>query len=293
MRPGLLTALVVDSGACLDPVQAEVAGVTVVPMSIEVDGRSLRDGVDISSDEFYARLSQPGPLPSSSSPSPGDYLAAFRGAPAADILCLTIPARFSTMIRSATLAAEMMTAEQPLRRVEVMDTGTAAGGFTLVAEAAAAACAAGLPLELVAAHTREVARSAHVIAALDTMRFLVRSGRVPALAGLGSDLLHVRPVFSFTVGDVQRLALVRGTRRALRVVAESLRERVAQDLAVRLAIFCGGAPASVPALVESLGELFGDRPIERLNLTPVMALHTGPGLIGAAAVADLPLPSGD
>ena len=262
---------------------------TVVPMSIEIDGHSLRDGIDITSDEFYARLSQPGPLPTSSSPSPGEYLTAFREAPAGDILCLTIPARFSTMGRSARLAAEMLKEEQPGKRVEVLDTGTAAGGFTLVADAAAAACGAGLALERVTAYTVDVARSARVIAALDTMRFLVRSGRVPALAGLGSDLLHVRPVFAFSGGDVQRLALVRGTKRALRVVAESLRERVPTDIPVRLAVFCGDVPAAVPALIGSLRDLFGDRPIERLNLTPVMALHTGPGLIGAAAVADLPL----
>ncbi len=291
MNADLLTALVVDSGACLPALPGPGAPVTVVPMAIEIDGRSLRDGVDITSAEFYALLDQPGPLPTSSSPSPGDYLTAFREAPAADILCLAIPARFSTMIRSANLAAEMLREEQPKRRVEVMDTGTAAGGFTLVADAAATACAAGLPLARVAAYTREVAQSAQVIAALDTMRFLVRSGRVPALAGLGSDLLHVRPVFSFSAGDVQRLALVRGTKRALRVVAQSLRDRVAKDISVRLAIFCGGAPAAVPALVDSLKELFGERPIERLDLTPVMALHTGPGLIGAAAVADLPLPT--
>lgn len=293
MSADLLTALVVDSGACLPAAPGPGAAVTVVPMAIEIDGRSLRDGIDITSDEFYSRLEQPGPLPTSSSPSPGDYLAAFREAPARDILCLTIPARFSTMIRSATVAAEMLREEQPARRVEVVDTGTAAGGFTLVADAAAAACAAGLPLERVAAYTREVAGSAQVVAALDTMRFLVRSGRVPALAGLGSDLLHVRPVFAFAAGDVQRLALIRGTKRALRLVAQSLRERMAKEVPPRLAIFCGGAPAAVPVLVDALRELFGDLPVERLNLTPVMALHTGPGLIGAAAVADLPLPGPD
>lgn len=193
------------------------------------------------------------------------------------------------MGRSARVAAEMLRSEQPEKHIQILDTGTAAGGYTLVAEAAAAACAAGMEREKVADHVREVASSARVIAVLDTLRFLVRSGRVPALAGLSGDLLHVRPVFAFAGGDVRRLGLVRGTRRALRAVAEHLREQTPPETEVRLAVFCGDAQDAIPELSRHLLELFGERPVERLNLTPVIALHTGPGLIGAATVADLPL----
>lgn len=286
--PEARTALVVDSGACLPPGMAEHPFVTVVPMSIEVDGRNLRDGVDITGDELYAMLAEPGPLPTSSSPSPGEYLRAFRAAPLADIVCLTIPAGFSTMERSARIAAEMLRDEQPERRVQVVDTGTAAGGFTLVAEAAVAACAAGLEADRVVAHVRQVAASARVIAALETMRFLVRSGRVPALAGRGSDLLRVRPVFAFVGGDIRRLGLVQGTRRALRTVVDSLAEQMPRDAPVRLAVFCGSSPAALAQIGQRMAERFPGREIQRLNLTPVIALHTGPGLIGAAAVLDLP-----
>ncbi len=291
MEGGRRTSLVVDSGACLAHSFSGAPWVRVVPMSIEIEGRALRDGIDITADQFYLRLSEAGPLPTSSSPSPGDYLEAFRSTVEGDVVCLTIPARFSMMGRSAQIAAEMLEKEQPERHVEVIDTGTAAGGFTLVAEAAAEACASGLGLEAVAAHARAVAATARVIASLDTMRFLVRSGRIPALAGIGSDLLHVRPVFAFTGGDVHRLALVRGTKKALRTVAELLAAQMPVELRVRLAVFGGAASEAIPALTENLRELLGDRPIETLKLTPVIALHTGPGLVGAAAVADLPLPS--
>lgn len=283
------TALVVDSGSCLPPALGESPWVRVVPMSIEIDGRILRDGIDISGPELYQLLDRPGPLPTSSSPSPGDYLRVFRAIPTTEIVCLTIPERYSMMGRSARVAAEMLRSEAPEKHVELLDTGTAAGGYTLVAEAAASACAAGLSRELVAAHVREVAAGARVIAALDTMRFLVRSGRVPALAGLGGDLLHARPLFAFTGGDVRRLGLVRGTRRALRAVAEHLREQTARETELRLAIFCGASTGAVPELKRHLGELFGEGPIERLQLTPVIALHTGPGLIGAAAVPAIPI----
>jgi len=289
--PVAQTALVVDSGACLPPSLGDAPWVNVIPMSIQVDGLSLRDGVDITSDELYARLGGPGLLPTSSSPSPGEYLKVFRAIAVRQILCLAIPERFSMMARSARLAADMLRAEAPEKQVVILDIGTAAGGYTLVAEAAAAACAAGLGLEEAVSHTREVAASARVIAALETMRYLVRSGRVPALAGFSGDILHVRPLFAFTGGDVQRLGLVRGTRRALRAVAEHLRERTLAAGPLRLAVFCGDSPATVPELTAQLKERFGELDVQRLSLTPVIALHTGPGLIGAAAVADLPLPS--
>jgi DegV family protein with EDD domain len=283
------TALVVDSGACLPPALRESPWVNVVPMSIEVDGQVLRDGIDISSQELYRRLAGTGPIPTSSSPSPGDYLKVFRAISSSNVVCLTIPQRYSMMGRSARVAAEMLRSEDSEKHIEILDTGTAAGGYTLVAMAAAAACAAGLERERVAAYVREVAASARVIAALKTMRYLVRSGRVPTLAGLSGDLLHVRPVFAFSGGDVRRLSLVRGTKRALRAVAEHLREQTPPDTEVRLAVFCGDSPDAVPELTRHLRELFGERRVERLNLTPVIALHTGPGLIGAAAVADIPL----
>lgn len=283
------TALVVDSGACLPPALGESPWISVVPMSIEIDGQVLRDGIDIASHELYRRLAGPGPLPTSSSPSPGDYLKVFHKVPADEIICLTIPERYSMMGRSARVAAEMLRTEAPDKHVTILDTGTAAGGYTLVAEAAARACAAGLDHERVAAHVLEVAASARVIAALETMRFLVRSGRVPALAGMSGDLLHVRPLFAFSGGDVRRLGLVRGTRRALRAVAEHLRAQTPPGTKVRLAVFCGDSPEAVPELTGHLQELFDQLPVERLNLTPVIALHTGPGLIGAATIADVPL----
>ncbi len=284
------TALVVDSSACLPPALGEAPWVTVVPMTLHVDGRDLRDGIDIAIEAFYARLRGPGPLPTSSSPAPGAYLEAFGGADAEAVVCLTIPERYSMMGRSARLAVELLRERDPSRDVRVVDTGTAAGGYTLVAEAAAAACAAGLGPDRVVAHTQAVARGAQVIGALETLRFLTRSGRVPAIAALGGDLLRVRPVFALSGTDIRRLAVVRGTRRALRTIAEQLRALTDATRPLRLAVFTAGAAETADALAAELCTTFGAQPVERLALTPVIALHTGPGLLGAAAVPDLPLP---
>ncbi|HUY97536.1 MAG TPA: DegV family protein [Verrucomicrobiae bacterium] len=283
------TALVVDSSACLPPGLGEAPWVTVVPMTLHVDGHDLRDGIDIGVDEFYARLRQPGPLPTSSSPAPGAYLEAFRSADADAVVCLTIPERYSMMGRSAKVAVGLLHQEEPRRVVHVIDTGTAAGGYTLVAEAAARACAEGLSAERVVEHARAVAAGAQVIGALETLRFLTRSGRVPTIAALGGDLLRVRPVFALSGSDVTRLAVVRGTRHALRTVAQQLRALTAADIPLRLAVFTAGSLEMADQLAGELVASFGDQPIERLALTPVIALHTGPGLIGAAAVPDLPL----
>ncbi len=284
------TSLVVDSSACLPPALGESPWVRVVPMTLHVDGRDLRDGIDLGLDAFYERLRRPGPLPTSSSPAPGAYLEAFQDVQTPAAVCLTIPERYSMMGRSARVAVDLLHEIDPSRDVRVIDTGTAAGGYTLVAEAAAAACMAGLSADKVVAHTEAVAGGAQVIGALETLRFLTRSGRVPAIAALGGDLLRVRPVFALSGADVRRLTVVRGTRRALRTVAEQLRAVTDPNGSFRLAVFTAADPAVADQLAAALREVFGDRPVERLALTPVIALHTGPGLLGAAAVPDLPLP---
>ena len=127
-------ALVVDSGAVLPAGKSE--GVAVIPLRITLGSQTYRDGVDITAEEFYRRLGD-GEMPTTSTPSPGEYLEAFRRSDAERVVCLTIPAKLSAMHESASLAARLLADSGDARRVDVIDTGNAAAGFGLVARAAA------------------------------------------------------------------------------------------------------------------------------------------------------------
>jgi fatty acid kinase fatty acid binding subunit len=274
-------ALVVDSGAVL-PCRPE-EGLHVVPLRIIFGNRAFQDGIDMSGEEFYARLGH-GETPTTSTPSPGEYLEAFRAAEAERIICLTIPASLSAMHASATLAARLLADEGSGRPVEVMDTGNAAAGHGLVARAAATLCAAGATADEVRARVLQAGREVVMYGTLSTLQHLARSGRVPALAAGLSDLIGVRPVFELRHGEARRVALLRGERRLLRTFQRLAVEQLGEATPVWLLVVHAAAPEAAASLRDTLHAALAVGRSEVGSLTPVMGAYTGPGMVGFAAM---------
>lgn len=274
-------ALVVDSGAVT--ADAPERGIHVIPLRIAFAGEVLRDGIDISADEFYARLAA-GETPTTSTPSPGEYLDAFRRADAEAIVCLTIPAHLSAMHQSARLAARLLQEEGDERRVEVIDTGQGAAGFGLVARAAAELCADGADIDEVLARVERACAEVRMYGSLRTLSYLARSGRLPTLvAGLG-DLLGVRPIFELRRGEARRRGVVRGDRRVVRALQRVAVEDLPSDAPLWLAVFHSGDAEGAAELREALHQTLTVGRSETFALTPVMGAYTGPGMTGFAAM---------
>lgn len=275
-------ALVLDSGAVLhEPV---AAGTTVVPLRIVFGDEVLRDGVDISAESFYARL-EGGEVPTTSTPSPGEYLEAFRDCDAeSDIVCLTIPRTLSAMHESATLAARLLGESGDPRTVHVIDTGNAAAGFGLVARAASDLCAAGAPAEEVLRRVDEARADTRMYGTLRTLTYLARSGRVPSLVAGVTNLLGVRPIFELSRGEAKRHALVRGERRTVRAFQRCAQENLPADTPLWLLVFHSAAPEAAAELRDALHQVLRVGRSETINLSPVMGAYTGPGMSGFAAM---------
>ena len=275
-------ALVVDSGAVLpEPV---AAGTTVVPLRIVFGGEVLRDGIDISAESFYARL-EAGEVPTTSTPSPGEYLEAFRDCDAqSDIVCLTIPRTLSAMHESATLAARLLGESGDERTVHVVDTGNAAAGFGLVARAAAELCAAGAPAGEVLRRVDAARDDVRMYGTLRTLTYLARSGRVPSLVAGVTNLLGVRPIFELALGQARRDGLVRGERRTVRAFQRVAQENLNADTPLWLLTFHSGAPEAAAELRDALHQVLTVRRSETISLSPVMGAYTGPGMTGFAAM---------
>jgi DegV family protein with EDD domain len=274
-------ALVVDSGAVL-PCRPE-QGLHVVPLRILFGDRAFHDGVDMDGDEFYARLGR-GETPTTSTPSPGEYLEAFRAAEAERIICLTIPASLSAMHDSARLAARLLADEGSERPVEVIDTGNAAAGHGLVARAAAALCAAGATADEVHARVIEAGREVIMYGTLSTLQHLARSGRVPWLAAGLSDLIGVRPIFELRQGQARRVTLLRGERRMLRTFQRLAVEQLGDSTPVWLLVVHAAAPEAAASLRDALHSALTVGRSEVSSLTAVMGAYTGPGMVGFAAM---------
>lgn len=282
--------IVVDSSTCLELEQAEALGITVVPLHVVLQGRSYRDMVDLRPTDFYRTLRQENVHATTSAPSVGEYVEAYRAA-AADVVCLTISAKLSSMHQAATAAERILCEDEmvhrPSPRIRVIDSGTAAGGLRLLALAAAAAAAAGADLEEVTRVVESVKPRVEMYGALETVEYLARSGRVPEVVAAVNSVLHVKPVLRLSEGSGILLQLARtsqGVQRALlHVLNRRLRRKVSdQGRELVCTVFHADALAAAEVLMDNIGQRYPAADVELSEFTPVLGSHSGPGTIGLA-----------
>ncbi len=280
-------ALVVDSGAALQQRIDEGRG--VVPMHVDIGGSTLDSTAN---GEVYARLRR-GEKATTSTPSPGDYLAVFEQlAGHESIVCLTIPARWSGTFASATVAAGMFREHHASPTIDVVETPTAAVAYGLVARIADSYAAAGADRDRVLARVGSACEEVRMYGALETLEYVARSGRVPALVAGVSDALHVRPVFEMHGGGTGRVALARTDAGVLRALERVARERLETGRPHWLMLFHADAVERAAQLRETLLAACDVARDETVALAPIIGVYTGPGAVGFAAlpmdVADPP-----
>ncbi len=281
-------AVVVDSSSCLPPELLRQWNITVVPHQLVIGDRSLRDGVDIRPDEFYRLLAQDQTLSmSTAAPQPGHFLEGFlaAGELAPNVLCLTLPVEFSAAYRSACAAVESANGRLANTNVHVLDSRAAAGGSGLVALAAARWAAMGLALEEIVARVEGLSPRVALLAYLDTISYLRRSGRVRQFDAWAGALLNIKPLTEFRLGQARMLEKPRGKANAARRLLDLMRQRVSGQPVV-VNVMEANAPEDAAALSRRIQVEFDCREIITSQFTPVMGLHTGPGLLGVAFYVD-------
>jgi len=290
-RSQILTkvAIVTDTTACIPKEIVEKYGIEVVPVefifSDKIFGDKVyRDGIDMSPAEFYARLRQAEKLPTTSGSLPEPFLEAYRKASgrAGNILCITIPSKLSGMFNSARLAVEMAKEALPNVVVELLDCTTAAAGQGLVVLAAARAAASGKDLTEVVTTARSVMQRVSLFATLDTLHYLVKGGRVPKAAGLASSLLQIKPIFSVNGGDAFPVVNARTTSGAIKRILKLIGQKVVKGQPLHVAVMHADVIDRAVALSREISARFDCTELFITEFTPVMGVHTGPGVIGVA-----------
>jgi DegV family protein with EDD domain len=263
-------ALVADSSACLPPALAHALGIRVLPITVHLPDADFLDGVDRLARGVYRALERDEPV-KSSPPSVVEYFAAIEEVGARSVIVVTPATEFTTMYRNARLAAEMAGPH-----VTVIDSRTAAAGHGLVVIAGATAVSAGAsPAEAVRTIEHASAR-VDLVASLENLGPIRRSGRVPSVALDVAGRLGVRPVFRMRFGAVEPLASPRDTGAALARIQREWTAGGGPD-ADHSAIF----HADCHDLAERLERLLGavDHVAE---LSAAMGIHTGRRVVGAA-----------
>lgn len=276
MKLGLVT----DSTSDLPPYLIDQHGLEVVPSILVLEGREYADGEGISREEFYRRLPDFKTSPTTASPSIGSFQERYEKllrAGAEQVLSIHAPAALSGIFNAARLAAQAFDG-----RVTVVDSLSLSLGLGFQVLAAAEAAGDGLEAALAA---RESARGrTKLLAALDTLEYVRRSGRVPALVARLGSMLRIKPLVEVADGQVKPIGAVRTAGQADASLLGSLNSMGKLE---RLALLHTGAEPRARGLLERMMHEFGlslPRDILLVNVTTVIGTHAGPGGVGFAAV---------
>ncbi|MFA4835436.1 MAG: DegV family protein [Dehalococcoidia bacterium] len=275
--------IITDSSSCLPKELIEKYGVFVVPMRLIIEGQVYRDGVDITPGEVYNLQRSSRILPTTSAPSPGEFLEAYRAASEKSdtLLSIAISHKLSMVFEAAIQAKEMARETIPGVEIEVFDAQTAAGAHGLLVLAAARVIDSGGNLAEAVREIERLLPRLNIVVTLDTLYFLAKGGRVPKAAAWASSLLSIKPILQITDGEAIPLERIRTKPKAIKRLLEIMEERAGKRR-MHVNIMHAGVLEEAEVLKQQVLDRFECAELYVTEFTPVMGVHTGPGLIGLA-----------
>jgi len=271
------TAIVLDSTADFPDAPDRFPNWRVVPLYVRFGAESFRDYVDIGPADFYERLRTSDELPTTSQPTPQDFLAAYEELGGFErVFSLHVSAKLSGTFASAESAAA-----ESGNRVRVVDTATASAAIAMLGLAIQRRLESGTTDEEVDALVDRFKRESGLIFTLDTLEFLARGGRIGRASSWAGQLLHIKPVLTLADGEVLPIKRVRGNRKAIQEFASAFREGTTDRAGLRVGIAHAEAPERMATLEELVRDIRPQAEIEvATSLGPVVGTHAGPGTVG-------------
>ncbi|HEX9350068.1 MAG TPA: DegV family protein [Gaiellaceae bacterium] len=271
------TAIVLDSTADFPEGPSRFPNWRIVPLYVRFGAESHRDYVDIGPEQFYARLRTAEELPTTSQPTPADFLSAYEELSAFDrVLSLQLSSKISGTFESAGRAAA-----ESGGRVRVIDTGTASAAITILALAVQRRLTRGTSDEEVDELVAKFKRESGLVFTLDTLEYLARGGRIGRAAGWAGQLMNIKPILTLAEGEVLPLKRVRGNRKAIQAFANTFEAATRDEPGLRVGIAHAEAPERLAALTNLVRAVRPHAEIEvATTLGPVLGTHAGPGTVG-------------
>jgi DegV family protein with EDD domain len=269
--------IVTDSACDLPEPICEELGVEVVPLTIRFGDREFVDRKELSVDAFWRELGASSALPETAAPSVGAFEETFRrlsdeGADA--IVCINLSARLSATMQSAQVAAKSVDGATP---IEIIDSFSASMGIGNLVLHAARRARAGASLEEVVSEVEARRAREHVFAALDTLEYLRKGGRIGGAQAMLGSMLSIKPIISVLDGAVEPAGRVRTRSKALRFLVDQVPVGNVELISV--------LHANAPDLDEFLAMLepkVPDAEVTVGTIGPVIGVHTGPRVMGIA-----------
>ena len=278
-------AIITDSTAYLPANYVEEFGVTVVPLTLQWDGASYRDGVDILPDEFYTRLSDSKTLPTTSQATVNDFTQVYKRImdEGFDILTLPISSGISGTYDSA-IQAKAQLGNVP---IEIIDTRLVSMALSFQVLAAARAAKDGASLE----ECKQIALKAYdhigVYFVVDTLKYLHAGGRIGGGKRFMGTALNIKPILEIRDGKIEAVKSVISINKALEAMVEMVEKDVDQREPVRVSVFHALAAEKAQELLKTTAaRLHADEAILSY-VSPVIGCHVGPGTLSIAYMAGM------
>lgn len=279
--------IVTDSGTDLSMVSGETGdlGVTIVPLVVTLGGKSYREGVDITPDEFYRLLAESEELPTTSQPSAGDFAEVYRRLAATDpdILSIHMSSGLSGTLNSALAGAEMV----PEANVTHVDTKTLSAGAGWQVEAAARALRKGWPLDKILDLVARISHATESVYTLEELKYLIHGGRISHMKGLIASILNIKPVIGVekVKGTYVQMGQARAFKGAIDKIVALMTKQHAEGSALRVQVLFSHYPEGAEMLRERIEQVFKCTWLPVGPISLVLGAHTGPSLVGVAYAA--------
>ena len=272
------TAIVLDSTGDFPEAHDRFPNWRIVPLYVRFGEESYKDYVELSPDAFYAKLRTAETLPTTSQPTPGDFLACYEELAGYErVYSLHISGTLSGTVESARTAAGMLGGDA----VRVVDSESASAAVALLGLAIQRRLDAGTTDEEIEALIDRFRAGSHLIFTVETLEYLAKGGRIGRARAWAGQLLNVKPILALEDGEIVPVKRVRGNHKAMQEFVDAFSEGSEDVPELHVAVAHADAPEKAEALVAMAHDL---RPLAQVdlvsNLGSVVGTHAGPGAVG-------------
>jgi DegV family protein with EDD domain len=275
--------IVTDSAADMPLEEIESLGITQAPLFIQFPDGEV-SSAEISADEFYERLNAMYPeIPTTAQPSGGIFAEIYRqlAQTEKDIFSVHISSGLSGTINSARDGGALVKSEAD---VSYWDTLTLSGGERFQVLAAALASQAGWALEAIKERLEIIREKTEVVFTLETLEYLARGGRIGRVKAIAGALLKLKPIIRVdSDGKYSTVATSRTLNKSMATIADHL-QRMYGETPVWVTVLHGRFAEQAEAISALIQQKLNVEKLEILRISPVLGVHTGPGIVGAAVI---------
>lgn len=280
--------IVTDSTSDIPAETRQALGIEVVPLKVHFGNETFLDSVDIQPEQFYERLTQSSMPPTTSQPSPVDFVDLYKRIlaeePDAQIISIHLSSAMSGTYQSAVLARSLLEQDADIATI---DSRSACYGFGQLVVLAAEAAQQGKTKDEIVALV-EKARSEMVLFFLvDTLEFLQKGGRIGKASAILGSLLNIKPILSLDEeGTIYSVDKARGQKKAMARIIELMKKQIDSDRTLRVVVAHANAVQAADDLSALIREHFRVSSLSYTSIGPVIGTHAGPGTVAVFALVE-------